>query len=146
MPTTSPRPTSPTTQALAQRALQAFERLYRLTDADEPDLAFNVTLIEGKCMLQRFTDTSPSAVGVEAGEAALAYLVAAEQANDPRVAEALFPAFVQGFIGLCERRDGLRASHDRRPYRLYVDGRAAPIVPIQDPPRDTSLAMPARQG
>lgn len=131
---------SPTTQALAQRALRAFERLYRLTDADEPDLAFNVTLIEGRGMLQRFTETSPSAVGVEAGKAALAYLVAAEQANDPRVAEAWFPAFVQRFIGLCERRDGLGASHSRRPYRLYVDG---PAVPIQAPRRDTSLTVPA---
>lgn len=96
---------SQTADEICRRALHALQRLYCLTDADEPDLSANVTFTVGRVMLLRFAAGNRGPVGSDRRTAVIAHIEAAERVNDPRTAEAWFTTFVEGVLGLLEGGD-----------------------------------------
>lgn len=147
MATNPSRQASPTSEELCHRALRALQRLYCLTDADEPDLAANVTFTVGRVTLLRFAAANPWPVGGDAGAAAIAHIEAAERVNDPRTAEAWFTTFVDEVLGFLERRGRGGPHLGRRPSRRRGD-RLEPVAAIglaQRPRQDAAPALALRR-
>ena len=89
---------STTPDDLYGRAVRAHERLYRLADADEPDLALNVTLVVGRARLLRLAAARSRTGGSAVFAAVEAYIDAAEQVSEPSTAAAWFSTFAEDVL------------------------------------------------
>lgn len=117
---TDPRRQPPTSRELCQRALGAFEHLYRLMDADEPDLSANVTFTVGRVELLRVVAAEAWPVDADALAAIIAHIETAERVDDPRTADIWFTVFVRGVLGPIARH-GLKGPHASRSGRRRGD-------------------------
>ncbi|HWP62253.1 MAG TPA: hypothetical protein VNO86_02150 [Candidatus Binatia bacterium] len=93
-----------TSHDLCERALRAYERLYRLLDWDDPDLAANVTFVAGRARLLRLAAAAPWPIAGPVRDEVLTVIEAAEGTSNPIAAERLFATFVEEIWRRLERR------------------------------------------
>ncbi len=93
-----------TSHELCERALRAYERLYRLLDWDDPDLAANVAFVAGRARLLRLAGAAPWPIAGSVRDDVLAVIEVAEGTSDPIAAERLFSTFVEEIWRRLERR------------------------------------------
>ena len=122
---------SRTSSELCRRALRAYERLYRLLDCDDPDLAANVTFTAGRVRLLRLSAAAPWEVTEPAARDLVELIERADRARDPAEVERLFATFVDE---VCRRLERRGASAPRWP--AEVGRRAADRVGRPAPNRD----------
>jgi mannose-1-phosphate guanylyltransferase len=104
---------------LCQRALAAFQHLYRLVESDEPDLAVNVSFVTGRLALRRVAAEAARRLDAARAAPALALIDQASATSDARVAESWLPTFVERVLATVAPNDppfdGAGAERSGRP-------------------------------
>jgi hypothetical protein len=132
----------PTSHALCERALRAYERLYRLLDCDDPDLAANVTFTAGRVRLLRLAAAAPWTLPESAVRAVVELIERAERSHRPTEAEPLFATFVEDVCRYLDRRGARAAAPAPLPGRRAADRLRA--VAVEPEPRSGPAAVPSR--
>jgi len=122
---------SRTSSELCRRALRAYERLYRLLDCDDPDLAANVTFTAGRIRLLRLGAATPWPVREAVAAEVVKLVEEADRARDAAVVERLFATFVDE---VCRRLD--RRASPAPSWPAGLGRRAADRVGRPGPNRD----------